>query len=372
MTFGWRLRDPLQMDALLALANPIALQTSTANVIAQRRPDMPDLICFQFELASGYWQTYTRSDVTGLGVGLGEKARQVDFSFDDAPHTLVAGETKCGKSVAVASILVGLCETYTPDELRLVVIDPDRDYDMLTNVANLALPIANERAEIDNALAWVSQELTRRKGQNIKDAERLLVVIDEAETTLGDEQRLAMAQAIARGGRKFNVNLLIATQKPKQTTLPDLINQLGNRFIGKTDNAQTSALLTGHAGLQTHKLTRGGDFLHINGSIQRFQVAMATRQDFERLERAEVTWRSAEFVPEDVPLPARDEGGRPATEIEPRKVAWYVHYGPDNISINQAEEYLGLKRRGHDRHKNFALELMDELERLRKQLRNES
>ena len=46
------------------------------------------------------------------------------------------------------------------------------------------------------------------------------MVVDEAEDILNDEERLAIAQAIARGGRKFNVNLIVATQKPKQSKLP--------------------------------------------------------------------------------------------------------------------------------------------------------
>ena len=56
--------------------------------------------------------------------------------------------------------------------------------------------------------------------------------------------------------------------------------------------------------------------------------------------------------------------GRPSIEIEPRKVAYYLFYGPESISISQSEELLELKRRGHERHKTFAMELLDEINKL--------
>jgi hypothetical protein len=58
-----------------------------------------------------------------------------------------------------------------------------------------------------------------------------------------------------------------------------------NRFVGKVANAQISAMLTGHAGLQAHKLTGKGDFIHISSGedATRFQVALATQADFKRL-----------------------------------------------------------------------------------------
>jgi|GEM_PF-2971900 len=371
LSLGIRLANPLKLDDALRLANPLALATSVPNILSQRLPTSPGLVSYQFELASGYWQTVTRADVTGLGVGLAEQRRQVDFTFDDAPHCLVAGNTGCGKSVGVASILVGLCEVYTPDQLRVVLVDPDHDYEAFDNVRHLALPVAREYDEIDQALVWAGQELADRKERNAKDAYRLLVVIDEAEDTLDDDERLAITQAIARGGRKFRVNLLVSTQKPKQAKLPDLINQLGNRFVGKCDNAQTSVLLTGHAGLQAHKLTAGGgDFLHINGDIERLQIAMPMSRDYDRLLRAEVVWPTVErqATPPILNIPVAREGGRPPTEIEPRKAARYVVFGPDSISISQAEELLGLKRRGHERHKEFAVELLDEINRLQEAL----
>lgn len=366
LSLGIRLNDPLKLADALNLANPLALATSVPHVLSRRLPSAPGLVSYQLELQAGYWQSYTRADVIGLGVGLAEQRRQVDFSFEDAPHALVAGATNCGKSVAVASILAGVCDVFTPDELKLVVIDPDFDYTDFDNVAHLAMPIAREQDQVDDALTWVGQELARRKEYNAREARRVLIVIDEAEDIIADEQRLAITQTIARGGRKFNLNLLVATQKPSQSNLPSLLNQLLNRWIGRCDSAQTSALLTGHAGLQAHKLTGAGDFLHINGAVERLQVAMPTRQDFDALPRVEVAWPTldVEDTPRILNFPDEKSPGRPAMEIDPVKVAVYVWHGPDGISISQAREELELKRYAHYAHRDFAISLVAELKKL--------
>lgn len=366
LSLGVRLRNPLQLNDALNLANPIALETKTKAVIAQRRTDLPGLISYQFQLDERYWQVITRADVTGCGVGLAESRRQIDFNFDDAPHALVAGITGSGKTETVKSILVGLCEVYTPDRMRIALVDPDYDYTSFDNLAHLALPVAREGDQVDLALNWAGGELVGRKNRNEKDSHRILVVIDEAEDTLKDPKRLAIAQAIAKGGRKFNVNLLVATQKPKQDVLPDLINQLGNRFVGKVDNAQMSVLLTGHAGLQAHKLTLRGDFLHVNGTIDRLQVAMPIGRDFERLPRRDVVWPM--FPEEDTPPVLNIESdrgaGRPPGELDPRRLAAYLWYGPDKISISQARKMLDLARYAHYAHRDFAREVKAELMRL--------
>ena len=111
LSLGIRLDNPLKLEAALGLAEPLALAANTPAVLAQRLPDQPGLVTYQFQLAWGYWKTYTRSDVTGLGVGLAENHKQVDFSFDP-PHALVAGTSGSGKSQTVKSILCGLFTTY--------------------------------------------------------------------------------------------------------------------------------------------------------------------------------------------------------------------------------------------------------------------
>lgn len=366
LSLGVRLGDPLKLDAALALAEPLALATNITAVIAQRLPTTPGLVSYQFELPAGYWQSYTRADVTGLGVGLGESRRQIDFGFDP-PHAGVFGTTDSGKSETVKSILAGLFTTYTPDELGAVIIDPHRDFEDFQNAAHLVAPVASTIEGIDHALAWAGQELARRLDANERDGKRVVVVIDEAEDALGDDKRLAIAQRIGAEARKYLMNLIVSTQKPTQRNLPDLVDKLNNRWVGLVDNAHTSALLTGQAGLACHKLTGKGDFVHVAGAtVERLQVAVATRADFDRLPRAEI--EPPEVDEEDTPhilnYPVEKSPGRPPNVPEPKAVAAYAFYGPGKISIQQAQEMLGLSRRAHRLNRDFAKEMLAELKRL--------
>jgi hypothetical protein len=367
LTLGIRLADPFQLDAALKLAEPMALATNTTAIIAQRLPELPGLVSYQFQLQPGLWQYYTRADVTGLGVGLGESRRQIDFGFDP-PHALIAGTTDSGKTETAKSILTGLATEFTPDDLQMVIIDPHRDYDAFGNVAHLATPVARTNEEIERAIMWVAQELAHRKDNNERGAKRTVVVVEEAENTLSGD-RLAVIQRVGAEARKFNMNLIVSTQKPQQKNLPDLVDKLNNRWVGLVDNAHTSALLTGQSGLQCHKLTGKGDFVHVAGATQeRLQVALATDEDLARLPRAEI--QEPEIVEEDTtrilnyPVEEDRGPGRPSTEIDPRKVAWYYWYGPDKITISQAEKLLELKRYAHYMHRDFAKEFVDEVKKL--------
>ena len=384
LSLGIRLDNPLNLESALGMAEPLALAANSPAVFAQRLPDQPGLVTYQFQLSWGYWKTYTRADVSGLGVGLAENHRQVDFGFDP-PHALVAGTSGSGKSETVKSILCGLFTAYSPDDLGAVIVDPHRDYyEHFRNAAHLVAPIATTPEDIGAVLNWAGQEKVRRVQAGDRTARRIVIVIEEAEDYL-DRGQLAIVRSIAGEARKFGMHLVVSAKKPSQKTLPDLLDKLLNRWVGLVDSGISSALVTGHAGIDCHKLTGKGDFFHVVGpALDRLQVAIATPSDYSRLPRAEI--RAPEVDPagasralnlpatreeEDVELPAiltsQDiAGGRPAIQIDPRKVAYYLVYpgGPNAVTRAIAETVLSLKRYAHAAHRDFAAEMYDEIQRL--------
>lgn len=375
LSLGIRLTNPLTLDAALGLAENLALATNTEAVIAQRRSDAPGLCTYQFQLQSGYWQSYTRADLeprkNAVGVGLGESRRQIDFTFDLEPHALIAGETRiAGKTETVRTILAGLFGMYQPGQLQAVICDAHRDYESFASVAHLAYPLAHSTDDIDAAIAFAGQELQRRKEHNMRLATPMLVVIDEAETELYEKdypQRFALAHKIGKEAAKFRMYLIISTQKPKSANLGDLISNLGNRFVGKVTDADTSWRLSGRKGLHCELLTGHGDFLHISGAtVERLQVALATEKDIAQLPRAEIA--RPEVVEEDTPavlnMPDEPKVGRPSNELDPRKIAYYMAQGPQKVSIATARDTLELARYNHYAHRDFAQEIIDELRRL--------
>lgn len=349
LTMPIRLDDWLQIDKALKLAEPIAGKSAVSYVQAYRQEGY---VIYQFDLNPGYWEEYTRQDVKGLAIGLAENKRPVEFSFD-LPHCLVAGTTGSGKSVTIASILFGLMATYSPDDLGIVIIDPDKDFTGFTNAAHLEMPIVHEADEIRQALMWANQQLEYRRAEDIKDGKILIIAMDEAqqEKLLGDARNKAIVQNIAQG-RKYQIHMILGTQKPSHSDLPKILDNLSNRFIGLVTDAGIGSRLTGQSGLNCNKLTGKGDFIHVAGAtVERLQVARVMSKDFDILERKEVNpVQIIESLP--IELPENTGPGRPEVQLNPEYLAWYFYHHPDKISRSMARD-MGLKQRGHEVHKQF-------------------
>lgn len=361
LSLGLKLANPTELDPALKLAEPIAMAANVQAVLAARQAGQ---ITYQFQLNPGFWQSYTRADLPSPGaVGLGERRMPVEFTFRQ-PHALIAGSSGSGKTEAAKSVLVSLMMTNVPESLGVVLVNPKRDMADFENAAHLVTRPAYTPEESRAAIAYVDDQLRQRiEGRPIGRA--ILLVIDEPDLVGLEGATLASVQNIAKIGRSFQVRLLVATQKPTHKELPKILDQLLNRFVGLVSDAGVSANLTGRAGLQAHKLTGQGDFLHIEGpETTRFQVALATVDDFERLPRAEagpipvVETEPLTRLPE--PEPAGP--GRPKLEIgrdlDPCLLARYFYYHPDKISRNQAKLLLGLSRDRHEMHRDFCREFI--------------
>ena len=235
LSIGVRLSDPTQLERVQKLSEQFALLARIRHCIVTRELG---LIVFQAELPQSYWQTITRENLAALHlpqntVGLAENRAGVLFDFDDAPHSLFAGTTGSGKTEAVRSALVGMASAYKPDQLQMVICDPNSDYrDDFHNLAHLALPVAVKAEDIQDALTWSYGQLTYRTAENIRDAWPILVVVDEADKdiALRHPANAQMARHIATTGRKYRVHLLVATQKPKHSDMPGILDNLLNRF----------------------------------------------------------------------------------------------------------------------------------------------
>jgi hypothetical protein len=364
LSLGIRLANPVELDKALKLSEAVALSANSQAVLAQRQAG---LVVYQFQLAPAFWQSYTRSDLPySQAVGLAERRQPVKFGFEQ-PHALIAGSTESGKSETAKSILLSLMTTYAPDELRVILIDLHGDYLDFANEVHLTLPIASTQEEIETALMFAHNALVHRKTNNIKDDYILFLAIDEADKALCTDERIEIAKALTQEGRKFRIHVLIGTHKPSHKDLPNILDNLNNRFVGLVSDAKVSANLTGHAGLQAHKLTGKGDFIHVQGiNIQRFQVAMATRQDFESLERTEikpVEVDSMDLLELPSQLPERSPG-RPQLELNPEWLAYYFYHNPHKISRSMAKE-LGLTRPFHELHRSFCKDFIKAFLKLR-------
>lgn len=391
---------PLVMRKVLSGGMRSAIQAA-ARVDNVNAWQTRDAIIYQYQLDRELWRYYKRADLPAPeGIGLGVGRRLVPFSLG-SKHTLVAGETRSGKSVTIESIVFALMTSYHCDEVGLVIIDPNQtlgtrkeglqavEVGSFTNAAHLLRPIAYSHQEAHAAIDYVYTEWTRRMRRGIQDGPGLVLIIDElmSEAVIGDkesnnhnEDHLAKLSQLASQGIKNNIFLVVGAQDPKiGNTSGLLMRNLGLRYIGHVTDATASRVLAGREGVNAHLLTESGDFVEIAGpTLARFQVAEPTRQDFERLERRPVTAVLVEPVdllemPDPRPEPAEPEfdgalltppepdvGGNSIIPIDMRTLAIYFY--EQKLSIAQADQKYGLKRRVHERHRTAALELVDEIE----------
>lgn len=196
------------------------------------------------------------------------------------PHLLVAGMTRAGKSIGINSILGGLLLTKTPDELRLLLVDPKMvEMEAYNGIPHLLTPVVNDMELVVNALQWTITEMMKRYrmlkqilGKNIVQYNQkmgysampyLIVVIDEMADLMlvaGPEVE-AKIQRIAQMGRAVGIHLILATQKPVVTVITGLIkSNISGRIAYAVPSAMDSRVILDQTGAEN--LLGNGDMLY--------------------------------------------------------------------------------------------------------------
>jgi hypothetical protein len=350
---GVRLQTSVDFDKAVGLGETIAYTAGAVEVIPVR---LGRFIYFQFTLPDKAWTPVKQEQDW---IGLGPRNAIEVFKFEDAPHTLVAGMTDSGKTVLAQAILMSLAYRHTVDELGVYLIDPHRDHEEFDGWEYLVYKPARTEAEVTRLASLAERELDRRLADNLRDEQRLLILVDEAENVFADTDVLKRLARVAKEGRKFRINLLVSTQKPDHSNMAGILPELDNRYLGKMASAGVSGIFG--AGLNLHKLTSQGDFVHlVGGQARRFVAAVVPRLVLEALPMREVP-----DIPDDedllnpVDLAQAKPSHRPVVVASPEAVFYYLQQGPDNVTIKQAETALGLKRTGHYVNRQFSQTLAD-------------
>lgn len=158
------------------------------------------------------------------------------FSFDLAqtPHLLVAGTTGSGKSVFLNDVIMSLIYTKTPDELKLVMIDPKMvELSSYNGIPHLLMPVVYDSKKALSAMQWIDNEMMHRYevfaqigvkniesfNSRVPDADkvpRIVVIIDEYMEMMFEapKELEEMINRIARLARAAGIHLVMATQRP--------------------------------------------------------------------------------------------------------------------------------------------------------------
>jgi S-DNA-T family DNA segregation ATPase FtsK/SpoIIIE len=98
-----------------------------------------------------------------LLLGKDVNGKSIMFDLTKMPHLLIAGATGAGKSVCMNSILTGLLMKHTPDELRLILVDPKTvEFHQYNNLPHLVVPVITNAKKVALGLRWAIDEMERR------------------------------------------------------------------------------------------------------------------------------------------------------------------------------------------------------------------
>ena len=226
------------------------------------------------------------------------------------PHYLIAGATGSGKSVCLHVMLVSLLMRYSPEELKLVLVDPKsvefRKYEHLPHL--LVDEIITEPKRALSLLQWAYDETNRRNElftscgghiSNIDDYNsmiasdtvpklpRIVFVIDElADLMEACKKDLeARIRMIAAKSRSAGIHLVLATQRPSVDVITGTIKaNLPSRIALKVMNFNDSQTILGGAGAE--KLLGNGDMLYKNSSMadyERYQGAYISGREISNI-----------------------------------------------------------------------------------------
>lgn len=240
---------------------------------------------------------YLTSDMA-LPLAIGRTVTNSIFMADlaDMPHLLVAGATGQGKSVGLNVMLMSLLHKKTPDEMKLVLIDPKKvELSVYSKLAGsyLAHPVITEVEEAQNVLTALCNIMDERYDlvssagkRNIKEYNSLsiveplpyiVVVIDEYGDLVmqaGREMERSICR-LAQKARAVGIHLIISTQRPSATVVTGNIKaNFPVRIAFRTTTGTDSRVVLDQTGAE--KLTGRGDMIYFAGAeTTRVQCAYA-------------------------------------------------------------------------------------------------
>lgn len=312
------------------------------------------------------------------------------------PHVIIAGTTGSGKSVCTNSIIMSILYNATPDEVRLVLIDPKMvEFKTYDGIPHLLIPVVTDPRKAAGALSWAVQEMLKRyklfadsnvrdlNGYNEMAAEtdgveplpRIVIAIDELADLMmacANEVEDSICR-LAQMARAAGMHLIIATQRPTVDVITGLIKANIPSRIALTVSSQIdSRTIIDTAGAE--KLLGYGDMLYYPQGIPkpiRIQGCFVSTKEVEAVVEfiksggtVEYSNEIIEEIEKAMPVPKGEKSGDNSSDVPvgdsdadiiDRAVDVLCDAGQASVSYLQRKLKLGYAR---------AARIMDQLEEL--------
>ena len=254
---------------------------------------------------------YAKGGPLEFAIGRDSEGAPVVADLARMPHMLVAGTTGSGKSVLINAIIMSLIMRTTPEQVRLILVDPKRvEFSCYAGLPHLYVPVVTEPRQAASALQWAVTEMDRRlkvferagardvKVYNKmvadgKFAEQenppkpmpyLVIVIDELSDLMmvaGKDVEASVVR-IAQLARAAGIHLVLATQRPSADVVTGLIkSNVDTRVALKVSSSIDSRVILDQTGAE--RLMGRGDMLFrkSGGVLRRVLGAYASDEEIE-------------------------------------------------------------------------------------------
>lgn len=243
-----------------------------------------------------------------IALGRDVSGEPVYTDIAEGPHVLVAGATGTGKTIFLNSLILSLLYRATPDQLRMIMVDPKRvEFQSYNGIPHLLCPVIYDAQKTINALNWLIKEMERRfevfseiptrnlatyntnKSVIANNAQLpyIVFVVDELADLMAAKGRELEAGIVrlAQMARATGIHLVLATQRPSVEVITGLIKaNVPTRMTFQVSSQVDSRTVIDTSGAE--KLLGNGDMLFLNSKsskIGRIQGPYVSEKEVKKV-----------------------------------------------------------------------------------------
>lgn len=370
----------VRVSKITGLADDIALNLAAMSVRIEA--PVPGKACIGIEVPNDHRDTVSLRELIDseeyrkakgkltFAVGKDIEGNIIIGDIAKMPHMLVAGTTGSGKSVFTNSIILSILYHASPDEVKLILIDPKKvEFPIYNKIPHLLIPVVTEPLKAAGALGWAVNEMNKRylmfEANNVKNLQEFNDMVLEERSKPAEEQDEVRAKIdllpqivivvdefadlmmaarsevedsvlrLAQLARAAGIHMIIATQSPRADVLTGLIkSNIPSRVSLSVSSNVDSRVILDESGAE--KLLGNGDLLYKPVGVKkpiRMQSGYAATSEIREVVNFLKNEHTAEYSDEVI---AEVEENTPQPKDSGSSGSDNVSVNPDDDLVNQA------------------------------------